>query len=158
MVAQLEFKPARVEDVSVEYLKEIGKMHLDYVRYSKDDSLTVEQILDVIQAVVSRENLPFQFWILSDEKKPVGFALTQIQPGAKGPELDLSQAYISSGYRNPETQKLTIEAFERFARSKGCVFMTSCTKRDPMEAYMRWMGRVGFKKRWVVMEKDLRGN
>jgi hypothetical protein len=157
MIGTLEFRSIRAEDVSVDSMKDIGRMHLDYVRYSRDTSLTVPQVFDAIRAVVERPNLPFQFWILLDGEKIVGFSLTQLQMGAKGPELDLSQAFIAPGYRKPETQKMTIDTFERFAKSKGCTFMTSSTRRDPMEAYIRWMGRVGFKKRWVTMEKDLRG-
>lgn len=131
-------------------------MHLDYVRYSRDTSYAVPQVFDIIQAVVTHPNLPFQFWVLMDAEKIVGFALTEALNGPKGLELNISQAFISPGYREPETQRLTVERFEDFARSKGCVFLTSCTRRDPIGAYIRWMGRVGFKKRWIMMEKDLR--
>lgn len=144
-------------DVTEESLLALGKMHIDYVKYSKDNSLTVPQLFDVVQAVLSNPNYGVHIWFLWDEAKIVGFALTEIIPGPRGLELNLSQAYIAPGYRTAETQKLTIEEFEKAARTVGCTFLTSSTKRDPMEAYIRWMGRVGFKKRSVVMEKDLRG-
>jgi hypothetical protein len=153
----LAFRVIQAEDISTDLLKEIGRMHLDYVRYSRDTTFTVPQVFDIIQAVVTRPNLPFQFWVLLDTEKIVGFALTEATMGAKGLELHIAQAFIAPGYRIPETQRLTVERFEEFARSKGCVFLTSCTRRDPIGAYIRWMGRVGFKKRWIMMEKDLRG-
>jgi len=153
----LDFRAIRMEDISTDALKELGKMHLDYVRYSRDTTFTVPQVFDIIQACVTKPNLPFQFWLLLEGEKIAGFALTEAQAGPKGPELNIAQAYIAPDYRVPETQRMTIERFEDFARSKGCVFLTSCTRRDPIGAYIRWMGRVGFKKRWIVMEKDLRG-
>lgn len=153
----LEFRPIVANDISEESLLTLGKMHIDYVKYSKDDALSVPQVFDVIQAVLANPSYGVHVWFLLDDAKPVGFAITELVPGPRGMEMNLSQAYISPGYRTTETQKLTIDEFEKAARSAGCTFITSSTKRDPMEAYIRWMGRVGFKKRSVIMEKDLRG-
>lgn len=152
----LRFAPIKTDEISEGILLALGKMHVDYVKYSRDTSLTVPQVFDIVQAVLSKPEYGVHVWLLWNEAKPVGFSITEIVPGPHGMELNLSQAYISPGYRTAETQKLTVEEFEKAARGAGCAFITSSTRRDPMEAYIRWMGRVGFKKRSVVMEKDLR--
>lgn len=157
LAVELEFKPIEVSDISEESLLALGKMHVDYVKYSKDISLTVPQVFDIVKAVLQNPQYGVHVWFLKDQEKLVGFAITEIVPGANGFEMNLSQAYIAPGYRTAETQKLTIEGFEKVARDFGCAFITSSTRREPFEAYIRWMGRVGFKKRCVVMERDLRG-
>lgn len=151
-----EFRHILIEDVNAESLKEIGKMHLDYVRYSRDTSFTVPQVFEIIQAVVTQPNLPFQFWIGKDGDKFTGFALTEFLHCPKGIELDIKQAYIDPKYRSFETQKQAIEVIERFAESKGAVYLITSTLRDPMEAFIRWMKRVGFKKQCVIVSKELR--
>jgi len=156
IVKTLKFKPIEPMDVNLDLLKEVARMHVEYLKYSKDTTLMVPDLLEAIRAVVTRKVL-FDFWLLLDENKLAGYALTELSAGVHGPELHIAQAYIDKPYRDAETQKLTIKGFEKYAKARGCVFLTSCTRREPQKAYERWMGRVGFKKRWVVMEKDLRG-
>jgi GNAT superfamily N-acetyltransferase len=82
--------------------------------------------------------------------------VTELQKGVEGPEMNITQAYIGEGYRGNGVQELTVQKFEKYAKERGCVFLTSMTRRGNPEAYIRWMGRVGFSKRAMVVEKDLR--
>lgn len=154
----LEFREIQAGDVSVDSMKDIGRMHLDYVRYSRDTWLTVPQVFDVIRESIVSPNLPFQFWIAKDGEKFAGFALTQFKMGPKGLEFDLSQIFIAPPYRKSDLPKIAMDYFENFARSRGCHFITASTLRDPMEAFIRWAKRVGFKKVCVIVQKDLREN
>lgn len=153
---ELKIRLIEEGDITTDSLQELGRMHLEYVRYSRDTSLTVPQMFDVVKAVLSNPNLPFQFWILKDDTGIHGFGLTELNLGGEGLELNIAQAYLAPGFRGYEMQKMAIDAFEEYARARQCVMITSVTRRDPVGAYIKWMGRVGFKKRWVVMEKDLR--
>lgn len=133
-------------------------MHEDYVEDSMDHSIDTPRIFDIIKETLSNPGSIFHFWLLLNGEEVIGFAITDFLMGQDGPEMNIAQAYISPKFRFPETQKLTLSTFEKFAREKGCVYLTSATRRDPVMAYIRWMGRGGFKKRFVVMEKDLRGS
>lgn len=144
------------DDMSLEMLKTLAVMHNVYIKESKDRSLILPQFLEVISKLMSDTRLPAQIWLLRDADKVVGFALSEIVGGYHGLELALSQAYIEPAYRTPETHKLTVDQFETFARNRGCAFIISSTRREPFEVYARWMGRRGFQKRQIVMEKDLR--
>lgn len=154
--SRLEFRPLTATELTEELLLEIGKLHMEYLKDSEDPTLTTENLFRVIEDFLTNEGSVFQYWLLLDASKMVGFAVTDFVLGLEGAELNIAQAYIAPGFRTASTQKLTVAAFEKFAKGHNCVYLTSATRRDPVLAYIRWMGRAGFKKRMVVMEKDLR--
>lgn len=157
MGKELSFRPIALKDVTMELLKKMAIMNLRYARRSHDFQIGPDSFLDIIRRCsVAPDAVPYQFWLLMDSGEPVGYALTEFLPGDRGLEMNIAQAYIEEGYRANGVQKLTIDKFEEFARSKGCAYITSVTRRGNPAAYIRWMGRCGFQKRLVMCEKELK--
>lgn len=152
------FRPITVEDISEENLSSLLAMNFSYEHKSKDDSISANKMMVAIDAFLRNPQVPWAVWILLDDQDPIGYAITEILSGSLGPEMNITQAFIGEGYRGNGVQSLTIREFEKYAKQKGCSFLTSMTRRGNPEAYIRWMGRAGFNKRCVVVEKDLRRN
>jgi len=154
----ISFRPISVNDLEEKTLLELAKMNLLYADKSQDDSIPSDRLFQATEAFLKDSKVPWAIWILWDDDKPIGYAVTELIKGVQGPEMNITQAYIGEGYRGNGVQALTIREFEKYAKERGCAFLTSMTRRGNPDAYIRWMGRVGFNKRVVIVEKDLRGD
>ena len=153
----MNFKRIESRDISVSLMQKLVDFCVDYIERSGDSLIMPMQLVNIAQESAFKKAANFQFWLLSDENGACGYALTEFQQGLKGPELFIRQAYIGEGHRNNGVQVLTTNEMEKFARESGCKFLVSGTQRTPFDAYLRWMGRVGFKPRSVDVEKPLLG-
>jgi GNAT superfamily N-acetyltransferase len=138
-------------------LESLGEMNFRYTAKSEDDSISADRLILAAEEFLRNPQVPWAIWVLEDNGNPVGYAVTELVSGTQGTEMNITQAYIGEGYRGNGIQALSISEFEKYAKEKGCVFLTSMTRRGTPDAYLRWMGRVGFTKRSVIVEKDLRG-
>lgn len=151
----MTFKRIEAKDITVDLLQNLVQFCVDYIERSGDAMLMPMQLVDLAQRVAFKKEDLLQFWLLRDEKGVCGYAVTQFLDGEKGIEFNIRQAYIAPTHRNNGAQAFTISEMEKFARGAKCKFMTCETKRLPFEAYVRWMGRVGFQPRVIGLEKPL---
>lgn len=152
----ITFRPIEKNDLTEERLLKLAEMRGLYAQRSEDESLQMDKLFLGLLAFLKNPKTPWAIWMLWDDDKPIGYAVTEMLKGLQGLEMNITQAFIGEGYRGNGVQELTVQEFAKYAKDRGCVFLTSMTRRGNPEAYIRWMGRCGFQKRAVVVEKDLR--
>lgn len=142
-------------DLTPDFMKSVMRFSAAYIERSKDTSLMPLQLVQAAERAALDPEITFQFWMLLNGETLAGYAVTELVVLEKGRELNINQAYIDVPHRTENLQRMTIEAMENFAREKKCVYLTSLTKRGSEEAYIKWMAKSGFRKRYVVVEKPL---
>lgn len=152
---EISFRQIKRTDLTPDFMRDIARFAVDYIERSGDHSLMPLQILNVAHEACLKPDVPFHFWLLIKKDVLCGYAITEFTENNGKLELNITQAYVGDGAREDNVQDLTIMAFEGFAKAKGCKFLTSMTRRGTEDGYARWMGRAGFRKRYVVMEKEI---
>lgn len=150
------FRRIQPSDITVDLMRDLVKFCVDYIERSGDSTLMPMQVVSLAEQAALKKDSPFQFWLLYKETMLAGYAITEFVQSDGKLDLNISQAYIGPDYRGNGVQPLTISEFEKYARETGCEFLTASTRRGSPEAYVRWMGKCGFTKRCVIVEKDLK--
>lgn len=153
---ELHFRLIQSTDITIAVMRRLVESSADYIQDSADASLMPLQLLNLAEQAAFKPDVDFQFWLLLDGEQFAGYALTQFCQSESSFDLNITQAYIAPAYRHNGVQALTVDAFEKYAAGKGCQFVTASTRRGSPEAYIRWMGRCGFNKRCVIVEKAVR--
>jgi len=141
------------KDVTHENTREILKNAIEYVRRSKDNSLTAFGITEHFVRNGQKKQEAPQFWIALGDGMPVGYMLIRFVQDGKNNGIQVWQFYLQNKWQNRHTGTC-VNILENSAKRMNLKYISCVTKHNPL-VYERWVKRFGYSFNYTSFKKEL---
>ena len=146
------------KDLNMDFYRKLMSWCVEYIDSTGDSSIMPFQLIELAEraSLTKNRDLTFGFWLVFEQDQLAGYILTELLQSDRGLDFNVNQAYLSQVARNNGVQEQMWDVFSREGMNSNCNYITASSRRKDGRGFVRWMERLGFRQRCVVVEKSLK--